>query len=290
MTNSFLDIVSKETDPMFDTAVITQNGIEYWRDPCSNQLNNGFSTAKLFFATAVGICRDKGLLSLDTQITSLFNATELPEEIDPKWHRVRVYDVLRHKIGFEQLPCDVCDNEAFEKFGDDFLKYIFSIKLEHERDTHHQYSDAAYYLAGRIIHKVSGMIADDFLKEYILTPLDFGHWASSRCRMGHPICGDYLFTSSYDAAKLGFTYACDGIYDGKQIISREWIDMAMENDFACTRFRDTDIYLKTGAHGQIIAFSRKHKIATAWHGYSTQGNARNDRLLDAFSEYLSQLS
>ncbi len=286
MSNSFLDAVLNESDPMYDAAIITENGIEYWRNPCSNPINNGYSTAKLFYATAVGVCCDKGLLSLDTKVTSLFNESEFPEKIDRKWHNVTVYDVLRHKIGFENLPCDVCDDEAFEIFGDDFLRYIFSLELPHERDTFRRYSDAAYYLAGRIIHKVSGMTADDFLEENILKPLDFGHWASTHCRMGHPICGDYLFCTSKDSAKLGYVYACEGFYNGKKIISNEWIESAIKNDFACTQFRDTDIYVKTGAHGQMIAFSIKHRASAAWHGYSLDGNARNDRLLEAFCDWL----
>ncbi len=286
MSNAFFDFVSNESDPMYDAAIITENGIEYWRNPCSNPLNNGYSTAKLFYATAVGVCCDKGLLSLDTKVTSLFDEFELPEKIDLKWYKVTVCDVLRHKIGFDSLPCDVCDNEAFEIFGDDFLRYILSFELPHERDTFRRYSDAAYYLAGRIIHKVSGMVADDFLEENILKPLEFGYWASSRCPLGHPICGDYLFSTSADSAKLGYVYACEGFYNGKQIISKEWIESAIKNDFACTQFRDTDIYVKTGAHGQMIAFSINHRAAVAWHGYSLEGNARNDRLLEAFHDWL----
>ncbi len=226
------------------------------------------------------------MLALDTKVTSLFPQSELPEKIDPNRHQVRVYDVLRHKIGFDRLPCDICDNEAFDLFGNDFLKYILSLDLPYERDTHRQYSDAAYYLAGRIIHKVSGMIADDFLEKNILKPLGFGHWAPSRCPMGHPICGDYLFSTAEDSAKLGYAYACGSLYNGNRIISKEWIETAIKNDLACTRFRDTDIFLKTGAHGQMIAFSLKDRVAVAWHGYSTDGGARNDRLLEAFSRYL----
>ncbi len=103
ISNNFLDFISKESDSMFDAAVISKNGVEYWHNPCSNTINNGYSTAKLFYATAVGVCYDKGLLSLETKVTSFFDERELPETIDLKWHEVTVYDVLRHKIGFEGL-------------------------------------------------------------------------------------------------------------------------------------------------------------------------------------------
>ena len=108
------------------------------------------------------------------------------------------------------------------------------------------------------------------------------------CPMGHPICGGGFYTRSDDMAKLGYTYACGGQYNGRQIISQKWIDMAMSNDFACTQFRDTDVYLKTGARGQMVAFSIPRKTAVAWHGCAANGNARNERLLEAFVRYLDE--
>ncbi len=107
MSNSFLDFILTEKEPLYDAAVITENGAEYYHNPCSNRINNGYSTAKLFYATAVGICCDKGLLTLDTKVTSLFDESEMPKNMDKKWHSVTVYDVLRHRIGFDKLKYDV---------------------------------------------------------------------------------------------------------------------------------------------------------------------------------------
>jgi len=83
-------------------------------------------------------------------------------------------------------------------------------------------------------------------------------------------------------------YACGGVYEGRRILPESWIEDAMQNDYACTQFRDTDVFVKTGAKGQMVAFSRQRKAAVAWHGYSNDGNARNDRLLEAFVRYLDE--
>lgn len=288
MSNSFLDFVQTETDPMYDAAIITENGIEYWHNPNSNHANNSHSATKLFIATAIGICCDRGLLTLDTKITSLFDKSEMPENMDDGWHEVTVYDALRHKTGMDEIPYNVDNDDHIEKIGPDFLKYIFSLKIMHERDTFRRYSDEAYYLLGRVIHKASGMMADKFLGENILKPLGFRQWAMALCPMGHPICGGGFFTRADDMAKLGYAYVCGGQYNGKQIISKEWIDKAMSSDFACTSHRNSDVYLKTGANGQMVAFSIPRKTAVAWHGCSENGNARNDRLLDAFMNYLDE--
>ena len=287
MSNKLFEAVLAEKDPMYDCAVITpEKGIEYWKNPCANYANNGHSTTKFYFATAVGILRDRGMLDIHAPVTSFFSAEDLPADMDPGWNDVTVYDALRHKTGLDIIPYGVDDDDGRMQIGEDFLSYIFSLKIMHRPDTFRRYSDAAYYLISRIIGSASGMTADLFIDEAVLKPLGFRQWAMAKCPMGHPIGGGGFFARSDDIAKLGYAYAFDGIYEGRQIVSREWTEMAMSSDFACTYHRDTDVCVKTGAMGQMVAFTKERKAACAWHGCSEKGNERNDRLLDAFLSFL----
>ena len=288
MSNALFDAVLREKDPMYDCAIITpENGIEYWKYECCNNANNSHSVTKFFVATTIGILRDRGMIDINAPVTSFFDESAFPDDFDEKWNKVTVYDAMRHKTGMDIIPYGVDDDNCTPKIGDDFLKYIFSLKLAYERDEYRRYSDAAYYLLMRIIGSVTGAPADEFMRENIFNPLEFRQWSMAKCPKGHPIGGGGFFARSDDVAKLGFAYANDGIYNGKRIVSKEWTDLAMANDFACTSHRGTDVYVKTGAMGQIVAFTKERKAACAWHGCSPKdGNARNDRLLDAFLEFL----
>ena len=289
--NALFRAVMDEWAPMYDAAVISRKGTEFWRHPCANNANNGHSTTKFFVATAIGILCDKGLLTLGTTVGSVFPGPLRPANYDPGWDRVTIRDVLQHKTGLETIPYGVDDDDSALLIGGDFLKYVLSLRLSHAPGTYYRYSDAAYYLLSRVIAQVSGQTADCFMKENIFDPLGFRQWAMAKCPQGHPIGGGGFFARSDDAAKLGYAYALNGIYQGKRIISEEWIDAAVENDFACTRFRNTDIYLKTGARGQCIAFSRERPSAAAWHGCAAPDDEgkRNDRLLTAYERYLNDV-
>ena len=288
--NALFRAVLDEWAPMYDAAVMTDRGTEFWRDPCANNANNGHSTTKFFIATAVGILCDRELLTLDTPVGSLFADGEKPDDYDPGWDTVTVRHALQHKTGFEHVPYGVDDDDTAPLIGDDFLKYVLSLKIEHEPGTFYRYSDAAYYLLSRVIAKVSGQTSDQFLKENVFEPLGFRQWAMAKCPQGHPISGGGFFARADDVAKLGFAYAHNGVYEGRRILSRSWIEAAMEQDFACTRFRDTDIWLKTGARGQCVAFSRERPSAAAWHGCAAPDDEgkRNDRLLSAYCAFLDE--
>ncbi len=289
MSNPLFDAVRNETDPMYDAAVITEEGIEYLHNENSNYANNGHSVTKFFISSAVGILVTEGKLSLTDNVTDFFTKEETGDNIDIGWYNVTIRHALQHKTGMLQIPYGVDEDEHISLIGDDFLKYVFSIKIEAEPGTEYKYSDAAYYLLGRIIAKASGMTAYEFIRERLAKPLQFKQWGMLLCPMGHTIGGGGLYTRSDDTAKLGFLWANEGKLGDTEIISSDYIREAMKNDYATTSFRGTDIYLKTGAKGQCVAYSLKRKAAAAWHGYSDDdGNARNDRLLLAFSEYLNQ--
>lgn len=288
--NILFEAIEKESAPMYDAAIITEDGVEYWKNPCSHNANNSHSATKLVVATCIGILCDRGLLSLNTPVASLFAPDEKPDDMDEAWNIVTVRDCLTHKTGIEVIPYGVDEDEHIALIGEDYLRYVFSLKIMHEPGTYRHYSDATYYLLCRVIHKASGMTADEFMKRELFDVFHFRQWAIAKCPKGHPIGGGGFFCRSDDLAKLGYMYACDGMYEGRRILSPEWIAEAMSSDYALSAFRDTDIYLKTGARGQLVGFSMERKAAVSWHGCSepTDNGKRNDRLLEAFSAYLDE--
>ncbi|NLA76316.1 MAG: serine hydrolase [Clostridiales bacterium] len=291
MCDSFISIIKAEAQlaPMYAAAVITGAGTEYWRNPQCNSANNSHSVTKAFIAAAVGALRDDGRLSLEDKITSFFTAEEMPENMDTRWREVTVEHALQHKTGLDTIPYDVDADDSTTVIGRDYLKYVFSLPIEHVPGEYRRYSDAAYYLLSRVIAEASGMTADRFLRERFFVPLQFREWAMSCCPCGHAIGGGGFYSRADDVAKLGFMYACGGVYEGNRMISQNWIDISVKNDYAFAPFRDTDVFVKTGAYGQMIAFSIRKRTATAWHGFSKQnGNDRNDRLLEAFVKCLDK--
>ncbi len=289
MNNALFDAVLDEKDPMYDAAVITDDGIEYWHSENCNLANNGHSVTKFFISSAVGALVTAGKLEVKDKITNFFSKEEMGDNIDSGWYNVTVEHALQHRTGMLNIPYGVDEDEHISLIGEDFLKYVFSIKIDAVPGTKYKYTDADYYLLGRVIAKAAGVTAYEYIRDKIAKPLGFKQWGMLLCPMGHTIGGGGLYTRSDDNAKLGFLWANKGKNGGDEIISYDYIKAAMNNDYAVSSFRGTDVYLKTGAKGQCVAYSLKRKAAAAWHGYSySDGNARNDRLLLAFCKYLDE--
>lgn len=287
MSNIFFNTILQESDPMYDAAVVTSEGIEYWHNDNCNYANNGHSVTKFFISSAIGSLVTAGLISVNDSVLSFFEDSEIPDFIDPLWKNVTVEHCLMHKTGILHFPYGVDEDDHIYLIGKDFLEYVFSLKIDSCPGTAYKYSDATYYLLGRIIHKVTGVTAYEYIRDNFAVPLLFKQWGMLLCPSGHTIGGGGLISRSDDNAKLGFLWANEGRLGTHEIISSEYIRSAMERDYAVTSFRGTDVYLKTGSKGQCIAFSVKRKAAAAWHGYSPEdGNNRNDRLLSAFCDYL----
>ena len=288
--NPFFKAVLDEEAPMYDAAIVSGDGILEWKYPDCNSINNSHSVTKFFIAAAVGRLRDEGRLDLDAPVTSFFAPEQLPADMEPRWRNVTVRNTLRHMTGMgdDSIRYGVDEDDSNTLIGGDFLGEVLRTPLPHAPETYRRYSDAAYYLLSRIIAAASGVTADKYLNESFFKPLGFGQWAMVCCPQGHPIGGGGLFARARDIAKMGYLYAVGGEWDGKRLISEAWIEASKRNDFALGQFRDYDVWVKTGARGQMIAFSQSKKTAVAWHGcaFADDEGKRNDRLLEAFAEYL----
>ena len=130
MANALFDAVKKETDPMYDAAVITDEGIEYWHNENCNFANNGHSVTKFFISSAIGILVSEGKISVHDKVTDFFTKEETGANIDTGWYNVTVEHALQHKTGLVNIPYGVDEDEHISLIGEDFLKYVFSLKID----------------------------------------------------------------------------------------------------------------------------------------------------------------
>jgi len=252
-----------------ETAVIREN----------IRCHNTYSVAKLFACTTLGILEDQGKLDIDELVFPILE-DKFPEGFDPKWRDVKISDVIRQRAGFGAgvNPLDIdADNAA--TWDRDFLKIVLSQRLEHEPGTHYQYTDAAFYLASRIATAKTGETIDKIMIRELLEPLHFAEYAFSTDPEGYPIAATGMYISTEDMAKLGQLYVQDGVYDGKQILSKRFVDEAFERTFELYPLDDVgNAYGKGGMNGQMLYMNRKTKRVVAIHSYQAD--------VDAFVSYL----
>lgn len=186
-------------DNLYDFAWLDEtSGWLHRFQPCSN-CHNGYSVAKLFIATAMGLLWDEGKLSLDDPVGRFFPT-------DSPWRQVSVHHLLTHTSGIDRGFLDIDNDDLSQYPSDDYLSILLAQPLPYAPGTHEQYSDAVFYLLARIVEQVQGQPADDFLTEWLFRPMGFGETAWSRCPQHHPIGGTGFYAGAQDVVKLGLLY------------------------------------------------------------------------------------
>ena len=263
-------IVSKEN---IYRITLYESGIWYEKTfipiPASYQC---FSLAKNYTATAIGIAQDKGLLNIDNFILEYFK-DNLPEDYDEKLERVKIQHLLTHTTG----------NEFGYLFGDDryayknksYLNVILSKHLEYEPGEKFTYSNSNYYLLSLIIHLVSGLTLEEFLKRNLFSYIDIFEYAFQNSPEGETLGATGMFMSTRDLTKLGILYLNNGEYNGNQVLSRYWTEEATKNqvrldgapEYGFGFWIEKDGYCGKGNFGQTVVVLPEQKIVVAANGY-----------------------
>ena len=231
----------------------------------ANQNCNCYSVAKAFTVTAIGLLYDKELLTPETLVVDVLKKY-IPENIDDKWMKVTLHDVMLHKVGFGCGMLDIDSEDASLYPTPDYLQIIFETKLKYEPGTIHQYTDAAYYLLSRVVSEVSGMDLAAFLRPILMETMKFKEFAWSTCPYGYSIGATGLYIRTEDMVKLGILYLNKGMWMNKRVLSEEWVNIVLNNGYEFKPLPN-GWYGKGGMLGQFLIFNPEKGISVACHSY-----------------------
>ena len=258
---------------LYDFAMYSDGRIQTHRfQPCNN-CNNSYSVAKAFVVTAVGLLWDDGKLNVTDSLYNIFHDS-LPENADPGWRLATIEHALTHRLGFNEgfLDIDVDDTNAYPTT--DYLQLVLSHSLVYLPGLHYQYSDAAYYLLSRVVSQVAEESMSSLLLHRIFRPMEFREIAWSCCPEEYPIGATGLYISAEDMVKLGALYLHGGVWNGRRLISREWVDKVLANEYEFHAMTSNGLIGKGGMYGQALVFSREKNTAFAWHAHIENGQSR----------------
>ena len=216
----------------------------------------------------VGLLYDKGLLTTDMLIVDVLKKY-LPRDLDEKWNKVTIHDVLLHKVGFGCGMLDIDCEDASLYPSCDYLEMVLKTQLVYEPGTVFQYTDAAYYLLSRVIYELSGKDLDDLLRPILMEKMKFKEYAWSKCPYGYSMGATGLYLRTEDMIKLGILYLNNGVWKDERIISEKWINLVLANRYEFTYIKD-GWYGKGGMRGQLLMFNREKNKAIAFHSFENK--------------------
>ena len=177
-----------------------------------------FSLSKTFVTLAVGFAIDEKIIKLDDFIVDIFKEY-LPDNIDDRLNDVTIYDCLTMTNGHGS------DNR--EKFINSkqvtILQDILSLKLDNNPKEKFCYNSVASYLLAAAICIKSNCNLTDYLNERLYKPLDIKtpYWQKTPNKIEYGAYG--IKVTPEDLLKIGILILNDGIYQGKQYISKEYM-------------------------------------------------------------------
>ena len=111
------------------------------------------------------------------------------------------------------------------------LRYVFQKPFAFPPDTVWTYNGGSSDLLGKVIEKASGMPIDAFAREALFEPLGITDWQLMNYRNGKLATAAGLRLRPRDAAKIGQLVLNKGNWNGRQIVSAEWIAESIKPRF-----------------------------------------------------------
>ena len=190
-----------------------------------------FSMVKSFVGTLVGIAIDRGEIKSTNDLVIKY----LPELAgnDVRFQRLTIQHVLDMKSGFD------FNERAFNPFskivrmyyGADLEKMVRKLKMKREPNTVFEYQSINTQVLAMILERATGQKLQTLLQENLWKPLGTESDALwSLDNNGHVKSFCCMYATALDFAKFGRLYLNGGKWQGKQIVSEEWVNLTTHPD------------------------------------------------------------
>lgn len=219
----FIDAAGAGKHEMHSVMVLRHGKVvaEAWWNPYRPDLRHTmYSVSKSFTATAIGFAVSENRLSVEDKVISFFSG-DLPAEISPNLAELRVRDLLSMSAG--QFP-----EPSFTIAGRDsnWVRSFLATPIVHKPGTKFLYNSLCTYMLSAIVTKVTGEKLLDYLRPRLFEPLGIegADWESDP--MGINVGGWGLRIKTEDMAKFGQLFLQKGVWKGRQILPRAWVEEA----------------------------------------------------------------
>lgn len=185
------------------------------------------SVSKTVTSVIIGAAMQRGdfKAGLDAPVLKYFD-TKVKNVADRK-RRMTLRDLLTMTAGLEwhedDVPYDDPRNDAsLMEATDDWVQYTIDKPMAAEPGKVWNYSSGVTELLAYVFQKETGQDIDDYGQKYLFAPLGIRHeW--KRTYLGVVDTEGGLYLNGSDLAKIGYLYLHDGMWDGKRIVSSEWV-------------------------------------------------------------------
>lgn len=252
---------------------------QYFDDGGRLALRNTRSATKTITGMLVGAAADRGLLTAQTKVLGFFDDRQPLQNPDPRKAVITVEDFLTMS---SLLECD--DENSFSRGNEermylveDWVKFTLDLPIRGFPDWQAKPAQSPYGRAwsyctagpttlGALLERASRKSVPDFAREVLFGPLGITTARWQLQPTGTAMTGGGLELTSRDLLKFGQLYLDGGRWQGRQLISADWVRASI-SPHANAR-QDTDY----GYLWWLQTFQAGGKPLKTWGMYGTGGN------------------
>jgi len=250
----------------------------------------------------IAITRGDFKAGLDTPLLKYFDVAKV-KNVDERKRRITLRNVLTMTTGLdwnEEVAYDDPKNDSsIMEAADDWVQYVIDRPMAHEPGTVFNYSSGVSMFMAYVFEKETGQDIAKYGEKYLFGPLGIEYYWK-RTPLGVADTEGGLFLKNEGLAKIGYLYLHDGVWDGRQIVSKEWVKQSLtpaidaEDGFKYgfkwwllpRKDRQGFVWMARGFGGQrLMVFPEEELIAvfTGWEILKDEAGSRDlvDRILPA---------
>ena len=195
------------------------------------------SASKTFTSVMAGVAMDRGArFTTDTPAWSLLPRDQVGAETDARKRAITVGQLLTHSSG---LACD--DNDSNSPGNEDTMqqqtkvdwnRYALDLPMAHDPGTTYAYCSGGINLVGTIVREVTSAWLPDYFDRYIARPMHIHRYYTNLMPSGEAYAGGGVSMRPRDFLKFGQMYLDGGVWKGRQIVSKAWVERSTARQIA----------------------------------------------------------
>jgi CubicO group peptidase (beta-lactamase class C family) len=217
-----IDELHREAHAHHSDTLIVKKGDEVLYQMCSKEQWEpiaGWSMTKSFISLGIGFLYDEGKIHPDQPVSDFFQGWD-----QGKRSKITIRHLLNHTSGIDHA---ITVDESFNFLKGDSVMNACNQEIIDEPGEVFHYNNHAVNILSGVIEKLTGMRADLYIKEKLLDPLAITDYTWDIDEAGHALgmCG--LHIRADDLVKLGELMLNKGVWNGKKLISEDWINQSV---------------------------------------------------------------
>lgn len=219
-----------------------------------------YSATKSFTATAVGFAAGEGKLSIENPLSAYLRQKDLQHV--PKAQR----EAFCHLPIKRFLAMSVA-GYPFRPEGEDYLRFALECPMNYHKAPEFSYSNIPAYLVGVAVSNAVGMHLIEYLTPRLFEPLGIAEPIYQNSPEGYFYGASGMHLTVHELSLLGRLYLQEGVWQGKQILTKEWVREATgiqqknrEGGYGYFFWKYGEGYRISGKWGQRCLILPKHSL------------------------------